>query len=148
MTTAPERLELRLDRYDETSLAPIRDQIRGLSAEGSEQRLDQAIQRSDFRLVTAVDDARLVGYAAASRAHGVLHLDPVRLSSALSTLDADHACHALVDALLSEPERTWLHVAVPPASAPLRVLLRKGWRQIKTTHDSTHVLLSETDAQT
>lgn len=145
MTAAPERLGPRVNSYDATACVEVREQIRGLHADGAAERLDQATGRPGFRLVTAAADSHVVGYAAASLSRDVLHLDPVMLSPALSTLEADQVCRTMVDALLSDAERPWLRVAVPPASVPFKVLLRLGWRPVKTPHDSAHVLLSTPD---
>lgn len=149
MTSAPTIDGLRLSTYEADCLTGIRDHIHSLhlDGDGAAERLDEAAARPGFALVTAAIDARLVGYAATSTAVDATFVDPVVLAPALAKLDADRVCRSLVEAALRAQERPWTRVAVHPSSPAVGVLLRDGWRPVKTPPRATYLLLSGEDAQ-
>lgn len=147
MTAAPSINGLRLSAYEADGVDGIREHIHSLHLDDeAAARLDEAANRPGFALVTAAIDARLVGYAAASMADAAIILDPVVLSPALSRLDADRVCCEVVEAALRTHELPWAPVAVHPSSPALGVLLREGWRPVKTSPHATYLLLSGEDA--
>lgn len=149
MTSAPPIDGLRLSAYNADRLTEIRQHIHELhlDLDGAAERLDEAADRPEFALITAAVDARLAGYAAVSRGDDDVCLDPVVLAPALSTLDADRVCRALLEAALGLHERPWATLAVHPSSPAVGVLLRAGWRPVKSSPRSTYLLLSGEDAQ-
>lgn len=149
MTTTSSTDGLRLSAYDIDSFAGVRETIHALhlDEDGVAERLDEAACRPGFALVTSAIDALLVGYAVASIAENAICLDPVNLSSALPTLEADRVCRRLVEAALRVHERPWATVSVYPSSPAVGVLLREGWRPVKTSPLARYLLLSGADAR-
>lgn len=147
MTTATALNHLRLEACDPATIAGARGSWPSLDPadQAALERLDLAGERGGLTVMTATADAGLVGYAAVSCTPEADYLDPIVTALGLPTLDADRVCRELVTALLQVRERPRAPLAVHAKSPATRVLIRAGWRAVKTPPTSPYALFSAAD---